>query len=239
MAPTTLNRDLDQPSYSWILPAQATILNDRRPELRIVTLDQPGSYTFSATVRDARGHTTTSEQTIDVLPVAPLEVRPTLSYSNPHHRAPLTISVRAAYVGGHPSDSVEDYQFSLNGQPIEDLGTFARIALDAGTHTVTVALTTRHGKSASVAVPITVTANQAPTCTGSMVEYRSSRSYTARCQDADGRVVSRRWSIDGVPSSLGGGRITIPKSAYPDPPSIELIAVDDSGAESIPLTSFE
>ncbi|MFX4226358.1 MAG: hypothetical protein ACFHHU_00280 [Porticoccaceae bacterium] len=64
--------------------------------------------------------------------------------------------------------------------------------------------------------------------------FSTSYSYKAYCNDPDGTVVDYRWSINGeIIESVRGYRLTTPRADYDTVPTVSVIAIDDTGAESL------
>jgi hypothetical protein len=74
-----------------------------------------------------------------------------------------------------------------------------------------------------------------PVCELEVSETTRDWRVSADCQDPDGRVREYRWTVDGEPSGRSGYRLSVNKRDYEALPLVEVIAVDDAGAESAPV----
>lgn len=223
---------LDEPQYAWTLPPEATVLQDTYPDRRVVEIIDPGDYTFTVDVADARGNTAQQWYTVSLADPPVMETSITMYKSNQYDREPLALTLRAVASGGHPGDRVSQIAFSVDGTPIASSGSFARAELMQGNHTIDLVLTTQSGYQYSASTNITVNPNTPPTCQIERAEYSSSWMYTARCNDSDGNMSGYEWFIDGVSLGPGSVRVTVSKYSNPVEPSIGLIGYDDSGDPS-------
>ncbi|WP_207462145.1 hypothetical protein [Azospirillum sp. SYSU D00513] len=228
--------ELDKPTYSWAIPPTATILDQANQTVRVVRTTTAGECPVSVSVSDARGNTALATTTANMLPAPNYALSLTVTPSNPYSRAPLDIVVRPNISGGHPRDRVLSLTYLLNGQPMESASNFGRTRLPEGRHTIEVQARTEMGWTFGASQDVTVLANQIPTCGVTMRESSTGWHYYANCTDADGRVLQYRWTLDGVPENLNSNRITVSRYSRDSAPLVTLTAVDDAGAESVPVS---
>lgn len=228
---------LDSPSYSWTLPPAATLLEDANQTLRIVRTETPGAYPFSASVSDARGNSSTVSNTVNMLTAPNYGMTLAISPSNAFSRAPLDVTVKPSITGGHPHDRILSLTYFLNGAPTGAAGSYSKLTLGVGTHTLEARATTQMGWSFGATQTINVVPNTPPTCTATMREWTSGWIYYADCRDDDGRIVGYRWTLDGERVAANSNRISVSKFARSSPPVVTLKGVDDAGAESEAVTA--
>lgn len=228
---------LDNPTYNWTLPPAATLLEDANQTMRVVRTETPGAYPFSASVSDARGNSSTVTTTVNMLAAPNYNMTLAVSPSNPYYRAPLDLTLKPSITGGHPSDRITSLAYYLNGAPTGPAGSYSKMSLGEGTHTVEARAKTLMGWSFGATQTVTVVANTPPRCTATMREWTSGWIYYADCRDDDGRIVGYRWTLDGEPVSFNSNRISVSKLSRSDTPLVTLRGVDDSGAESPEVTA--
>jgi hypothetical protein len=229
---------LDAPVYTWSIPTDGiNILKENKETIRVFEVNKAGTYNFSFKVDDDRGNTKTRQIEVIVKDPPAYAVDAYFSKSNAFDRAPLSLFTRALARGGHPADRIDDIIFKVDGEVVEDRGSYSRTTLDEGDHTMTIEVVSRMGQNASKDFPITVKANKAPTCELVEKEYSSTWSYTAVCKDEDGKLKKYKWLINGVDPGRSSVRMSVPKSQFDTVPPVQLIGIDDAGAESPPATN--
>ena len=229
--------ELDRPAYAWTLPGNAVLLEDTNPTLRVVRSETAGPYAFSTAVSDARGNAASGSTTVNMLAAPAYAMTLTTSQSNPYGRAPLDVSVRPNIQGGHPHDRILAINYLLNGRPAGTSGSFSRVRLGVGTHTIEARATTSMGWTFGASVPITVVPNQAPSCGVTVREWTSGWLYYADCTDADGRIVEYLWTLDGAPLVINSNRISVSRLNRDGPPLVTVSSRDDAGALSAPVSA--
>lgn len=227
---------LDAPTYEWALPDGVTIQDQRTDTLRAFVVTEPGEHTIRVTVRDARGHESVIEQPLTIDAAPPYVIDLQYSGSNPHLREPLNVLVRPYISGGHPRDRIATRTYTIDGTPIEAGGIYARATLGAGEHSVKLSITSEMGSSAEGELRIPVAENQPPVCALKTRETVGSWSFTASCDDPDGRAKSYEWTVAGDVQSISSNRLTLSKGTYDTLPAITVVGVDDAGARSEPVS---
>lgn len=223
-------------TFDWELPVVPgyDIVKEDNMALRIMSINDPGTYAFKVHVYDARGNYSLVERDMNFKEPPPWEVNMAWSGDNNAHRAPMDVLVRPYISGGHPKDSVTSLVYRLNGDVLNTGGSrYARANLPVeGTYAVTLDIETTMGKAANGQIDIAVKDNVPPTCELEVKEGATAWTATAKCLDTDGRIARHHWFVEDKLQGLGGSVITISKRTSPEPPHITLIAVDDSGEES-------
>jgi len=229
-----LEMDWDIPPYPGL-----EIIKDTSQTSRSLRITEPGIYTFGLHVSDARGNYTYAEAELEFSEPLPYEVTLSWSGDNPANRAPLGVLIRPSISGGHPKDRIETRSYTLNGETMEGSGNYGRAVLDKGEHMVRLEIGSMMGHTAAGETQIKVESNIPPSCSIEVVKGRSSWIARAGCSDDDGRIVRHLWYIDGVQQSLSSSSISIPMWRYPNgEPIVTLIGIDDSGAESPPVSNY-
>lgn len=94
------------------------------------------------------------------------------------------------------------------------------------------------GHTATGEVDISVARNKPPVCKLERVIGRTSWLAKAVCTDEDGRMAKNLWFINGEQQALSSNSISVPMWRYPDgEPVITLVGIDNSGAESPPVSN--
>ncbi|MFY0992985.1 hypothetical protein, partial [Halomonas sp. C05BenzN] len=157
-------RRLEEPSYEWTLPEEATQVAAKGDAKRVFWLDEPGVYPVEVVVRDARGHEAVVEHEIVLGRPEPYDIELTYTASNRYERAPLDVRVRPSVRGGHPRDRIIGHRYYNNGEVITDGSMYGTTTLEAGTHYLMYELETQMGTTARQILPIEVAENQVPVC---------------------------------------------------------------------------
>ena len=225
---------LEDPRYTWQLPEGPSVESNSLEDMRVLKVETTGEFTVGLAIADARGNETTLEETFEILPAPPIELDLRLREGNEHFREPLEVSLDTIMRGGHPDDRPVKYSYYVNGElSTEDDRPRQSTVLSAGSHTVRVDVETEFGQTIQETKSIDVYPNQEPVCelTGDM--FSTSYSYKAYCDDPDGTVTDYRWTINGtVIDTVRGYRMTTPRADYETVPTVSVVAIDDSGAES-------
>jgi hypothetical protein len=226
--------ELDNLQYEWSLPPEAKIVDESRDYMRVVQIDEPGTFTFSFTVKDSRDNSSTREAITTVKSPAELSVTPVLAFSNKRMREPLDVTIGHKLYGGHPLDQPETVVYFLNGEKVETKlkNDLPSITLPYGKHQVGIAVKSIMGYETYATQVVEVVRNRIPTCTGTMKDYLAHFVFESKCEDIDGKVVNRKWFVDGEELQKTGVVLTLSKLSYPQPPLVELIGIDDSNGES-------
>jgi len=219
---------LEQPEYSWRLPVGASIVRSlENGRVVYALLPEPGKYNVGVQVTDARGSTATATAQVELGEPAPFTVNVKPVYSHAGKREPLDVWLRLSAAGGHPGDAITEWQISADDPQAEVLSGYRIVrGLTAGQRTIHVTGKSRYGQVVEADLPVEVAANQPPQC---RVEASQDGNYVmlqSSCQDADGRVVSRKWYRDGRVISTGAA-IRVKQA---EASGIQFVAVDDGGA---------
>ena len=220
--------------YEWILPAGVEVSRESS-SLTYLTATTPGVHKIGIQVSDNRGNTKDVFQFIDVIEADPLamgvEVRP----SNVYERAPVSYSVRTNAKPGHPNDSMQSYTWLLDGVELAgQTKPYANVAIqNPGTYNLSVKFKTEYGQEGELQQALTVVPNKPPVCEPTVTESTSSVTVASNCKDADGKIISIKytWRDDGYESS-GGTKLRFTKSLH-DSLNVRIRATDDSGAETV------
>jgi hypothetical protein len=229
--------NLEEPKYEWTLPEGAVVESDTREEMRVLEVQEAGTFPISLTVSDARGNRETIEGTFELLPVPPIETELRLRPGNIHYRAPLEVTARTVMRGGHPHDRPMLFTYFVNGIQVAEASDYrAKFDLPAGQHEVMVRVTTEFGQVVDKTESITVNPNKVPVCELTGEEVNDSFRYRADCRDEDGKILDYQWTVDGslYPNS-SAYRLTVPRGERDFPPLVSMIAIDDSGEGSAPV----
>lgn len=232
--------ELEEPQYEWIVPDEGIDMQDtNRPTTKTLTINKAGKYEVKVIVTDARGHRTELIETIEIGEAEPWNIDIEYRGSNNFDREPLNVSISPRVTGGHTQDRVVERLYFINGQLLEDeKGSSARTTLYAGINEIVVQIRTKMGQSEEGRLEIDIKENEPPVCDLQRQESTYSWRIRANCTDPDGRVAKYHWWLNGEKLRFSSYNVTINKSNYETMPSIKLIAEDDAGAESIPVTLF-
>ena len=236
-----LFREFEGLVMEWDIPAEPgiTVIKDTSQASRSLEITEPGTYTFGVHVSDDRGNYSYAETELTFAEPHPYVVTLSWSGDNDANRAPLGVLIRPSIKGGHPRDRIEQRVYSINGETLEESGTYGRATLDEGTHRVSLDIASQMGYAARGEVTIDVEKNKPPICGIEVIEGRTSWIARSNCTDEDGRIARHIWFIDGEEQSLKSSSITVPMWRYPNgEPIITLVGVDDSGAESKPVSNY-
>ena len=229
-------RRLEEPTYDWTLPEEATQVEAKGDAKRVFWLEEPGVYPVEVIVRDARGHEAVVEHEIVLGRPEPYDIELSYTASNRYERAPLDVRVRPSVRGGHPRDRIINHRYYLAGELLSEESMYGTATLaDAGTHYMVYELETQMGTTARQLLPIEVAENQPPSC--ELEEMATSYDWriSADCQDPDGRVREYQWTVDGEPSGRTSYRLSISRNDHDTRPPVELVVRDDAGAWSEPV----
>lgn len=232
--PIAFSGNLEEPTYTWTLPAKAVITDSSKATQRTFKILEDGVYEISVLVKDARGHETVIKQDLAIAESAPYKVDLQYSGSNAINRAPLDVLLRPYVTGGHPLDRVDARTFTVNGEKLDVSGHYGRVTLQAGNHDVAFSIRSKMGEEAEAKVRISVKENIPPTCTMTQRETVGSWLYYASCKDEDGRMKSFEWTVDGEVKAVTGDRLTLNRSGDTKKPNVQLIGIDDAGGRSLP-----
>ncbi|HCF4343424.1 TPA: DUF4165 domain-containing protein [Pseudomonas aeruginosa] len=236
-----LFREFEGLTIEWDIPPYAGLemIKDSSQTSRIVRLTEPGIYTFGAHITDSRGNYSYAETEMEFLEPIPWDVKLSWSGDNDANRAPLGVLIRPSITGGHPKDQILSKTFSLNGETLSSSGDYGRATLEEeGVYTVKLDVASAMGHTATGQVDISVARNKPPVCKLELVVGRTSWLVKAVCTDEDGRMAKNLWFINGEQQALSSNSISVPMWRYPDgEPVITLVGIDNSGAESPPVSN--
>ncbi|MFU3596206.1 DUF4165 domain-containing protein [Pseudomonas aeruginosa] len=236
-----LFREFEGLTIEWDIPPYAGLemIKDSSQTSRIVRLTEPGSYTFGAHITDSRGNYSYAETEMELLEPIPWDVKLSWSGDNDANRAPLGVLIRPSITGGHPKDQILSKTFSLNGETLSSSGDYGRATLEKeGVYTAKLDVVSAMGHTATGEVDISVARNKPPVCKLERVIGRTSWLAKAVCTDEDGRMAKNLWFINGEQQALSSNSISVPMWRYPDgEPVITLVGIDNSGAESPPVSN--
>lgn len=227
---------LEEPTYSWDIPAGMRVTNASSPTRRDLEIFEPGEYVISVTVRDARNNESVVEYPLSIKEAEPYVVDMRYSASNSEMREPLDIVVRPLISGGHPRDRVIERSYFVNNEPVEASGLYGRASLTHGDHEVKLRYSTTMGITGEATALVSVAQNQLPICKLSSREGTSSVRVTAECEDPDGRIRGHEWTIDGRVTSSSAKAITINRRPGEAMPTVTVVGIDDSNGRSEPVT---
>jgi hypothetical protein len=220
----------------WQIPESLEILRDRRDERIVFALDRPGTARIAVTVSDEYGNERTVSGDVSVDPTPAWQVEMQIMRFSEYDRAPLEIRTRPDIEGGHPDDRVVGYRYLLNGEVVDEGSRYGRFTLPAGDHEITFQARTELGETIEHIERMQVAANQPPSCRIDTRDMRSGERLTANCTDPDGDVVAHRWIVDGEEQRRNSPRINLRYDEQSGRPSVQLIGIDDAGAESKPAS---
>jgi hypothetical protein len=221
--------DLEKPAYAWQLPASAQLVREQdRGRVLQVNFPEAGSFEVGVTITDARGATGQASGTVTLGEPAPFQVVFAPLFSNSLHRELLDLTLRANVTGGHPQDRLAEYLFTINSpdaQVTSFTGSGIIKGLRAGDYMARLRALSKLGKVVEADYPISVIANQPPTCQVTTWEAGDYRWWKAACQDTDGRVAGYRWYQDDKLISSGQS-IRVKKSDLTG--TLRFEAIDDA-----------
>lgn len=225
---------LDKPVYTWGLPEGAEVLRETGNRIEFM-INEGGDYDVSVVVSDARGNSSETETQISLEDAPPWDIERYIKYSNEQMREPLTVSYRPQFKGGHPLDRVDKKQFFVNGELFKEGGFTAKQELGAGKHVISVEMKSRYGQIVTDEIEVEVANNILPVCTVETIDLDSKWRVVPDCTDEDGIVRTLQWSVNGIESS-GSRYKTFIKSRLNEITEVEVVALDDSGGSSVPVS---
>jgi hypothetical protein len=198
---------LQQPACEWLLPPEVQKLRDldRGSRSILVNFPNPGDFDVSVRVTDARGSTAQAAGTVSLAETPDCEITFSPTYSNAARRELLDVRPQPRARCGHPQDSMVKWQFSVDDPQAQVMGVDQNAlikGLRAGNWVIRLHAESKLGKTVDMDFPVTVFANQPPTCTIKTYDTSDARWFNAACKDPDGRVVATRWSLDDQQLSL-------------------------------------
>lgn len=236
-----LFREFEGLTIEWDIPPYAGLemIKESNQTNRIVRVKEPGVYTFGAHITDSRGNYSYAETKLEFFEPTPWDVKLSWFGDNSANRAPLGVLIRPSITGGHPKDKILKKTFSLDGTPLPSSGEYGRATLkEDGEYSVKLDVATAMGQTATGEVNISVARNKPPVCKLDVVVGRTSWLAKANCIDEDGRMAKNLWFISGEQQALTSNNISVSMWRYPKgEPVITLVGVDNSGAESPPVSN--
>ncbi|MBN0979136.1 tandem-95 repeat protein [Pseudomonas sp. SDM007_2] len=236
-----LFREFEGLTIEWDIPPYAGLemIKESNQTNRIVRVKEPGVYTFGAHITDSRGNYSYSETKLEFFEPTPWDVKLSWFGDNDANRAPLGVLIRPSITGGHPKDKILQKTFSLDGNPLPSSGEYGRATLkEDGVYSVKLDVATAMGQTATGEAKISVARNKPPVCKLEVVVGRTSWLAKANCTDEDGRMAKNLWFINGEQQALTSSNISVSMWRYPKgEPVITLVGIDNSGAESPPVSN--
>ncbi|AJF08106.1 hypothetical protein GSUB_16470 (plasmid) [Geoalkalibacter subterraneus] len=229
---TDTNIRLEDPQYTWSLPASAEVVYDAGMRLQ-ARFKEPGIHEVTCDIVDRRGFEATVTAEVEVVEPDPFDIEFYTYESNPYGRAPLSVRLSPRVSGGHPRDRMGEFDYFLNDEKLPDTGsTGIALDLEAGIHVIDVQGTSQMGATASAQHVVVVNENTPPECEveksfydGSYPVYR----FKANCEDADGRVTGYQWLIDGKSYGSSSNLLSLAAPKGDQTVRITMTATDDSG----------
>ncbi|WP_353251178.1 Ig-like domain-containing protein [Salinisphaera sp. T31B1] len=229
---STRIRELEEPVIEWEIPSGLNVTEEGTDAVRVFNVAEPGEYTLRAYIEDARGHSSTVEQTLVFGQAPDYAFDISYSASNRYNRAPMDIRVRPNVSGGHPRDRIQRYIYRLNDEQIDTDGRYGSMSIgEPGEHRVKVSIETEMGEQAIGELTIEAKENAKPSCEIESIGGDSYWRLSAQCDDEDGRVVGHEWYVNGDRVGLSGNRITV-RNSGDGPPRVRMIGIDDGGARA-------
>lgn len=219
----------EKATYTWTVPTNAIGAKATGTSASFIA-DQPGDYPVTVVVADGRGNTQTLTTTIAVLPPAPMTANYKVTADNRYMRAPTKLNLRPQFSNGHPTEKITAYRFFQDGVLLgaTTKGAMTTTLANAGNYVLTVEADTTLGRTVTATSNITIVPNQAPTCTLTSRAFTSSGLISTSCTDADGRIKSYAWTVNGQPATAMGSRVTVPLGS-----AVSVTVTDDSGASIV------
>lgn len=227
--PRTRSGRLEEPVYEWDIPEGIEVIEDVNPIARRLIIHEPGKFEINVKVTDARMNEGRATETIEAGVPEDYELSMRLTGSNEFNRAPYEIVARPDIEGGHPRDRVEEYNYTVDGEPMELFGRYGRAILEAGDHTVRLEIFSEFGKVAAVEKVVTAYENKPPVCNLEVRDGTFRFTVRNRCDDPDGRVRNYKWWVDGEPLNLTGYQVSMTKKESGKELVVEGQGIDDSG----------
>ncbi|WP_353180918.1 Ig-like domain-containing protein [Salinisphaera sp. T5B8] len=229
---STRIRELEEPVIEWEIPSGLNVTEEGTDAVRVFSVAEPGEYTLRAYIKDARGHSSTVEETLRFEQAPDYAFDISYSASNRYNRAPMDIRVRPNVSGGHPRDRIQRYIYRLNDEQIDTDGRYGSVSIaEPGEHRVSVSIETEMGEQAIGELTIEANENAAPSCEIESIGGDTYWRLSAQCDDDDGRVVGHEWYVNGERVGLSGNRITV-RNSGDGPPQVRMIGIDDAGARA-------
>ncbi|QXP89506.1 Ig-like domain-containing protein [Methylococcus capsulatus] len=230
-------------TYTWSCPATNALCNQSNlsPNRFSATLQREGAYDIALTVSDARGHRTVVPWHADLEPAPPYQATLKVYPSNPYQRAPMDMFARAIVSGGHPQDRIVASTWRLDGAEVDKSANRPSAAIsisDPGDHTIRYEAVSRFGQEIVAEQPLHLNANQPPVCDLAVNPASGGVTVTAQCADADGKIRSFDWTLNGTPLATHSNRIFLSRGKNQDPETatVGLAGYDDAGAVSAVVT---
>ena len=218
-------------TYTWDMGDGSAVKPNKNKATHTYT--QPGNYTVTLTVTDAKGNSTVVTDMIIVTPVSPISVDAiTVTGTNKYMRAPVVGIFKSTISGGNPkADRFVNFTWTVNGQPVGRNSSQATYEFkEPGTYEIGLTVTSMSGLTGSGTTTVAVKENIPPECTIEATDYPD-RKYTkllSKCTDEDGRIRSWSWDLgNGQTKNTGTVYATYAESGTY---TVSLTATDDSGS---------
>lgn len=218
-------------SYKWDLPSEAEIQAENRDT---VTFNLPigtgGEFPITVEITDNRGNRTTVTEVAVLGDTPPYDVTIMAYPDNKYWRAPLQVYARSTAANGHIKDAPEIYEWFVDGQKVSDQDRYmAYLPVEtAGTHEITLRLSSKFGMQSEETITVTAYPNKVPSCEMTTSSgYGDSLVVYAKCSDQDGSIKGYSWSLDGVKLGTTGYMVTVYKKGQQQ--ELSVTATDDAG----------
>lgn len=233
-SPGRSTRYIEGLTFEWSLPDGSKVIEDRYEDGRLLQFEEPGYYPVTVRITDERGHESVITHDVMLAEQDPWDVNFSYRSSNEYERAPLTLSFRPDVDGGHPRDRVRVLRYYKDGEMVTEDQRYGEVVLDEGTHTVALEIESEFGHKVMSEQTLRVNPNQKPTCDLDTRDMSAGWRFYARCEDVDGDIEDHRWIVDGENVGISGSRISV-TSRDGAIPTVKLVGIDDSRAESPPV----
>jgi hypothetical protein len=218
-------------SYKWDLPPEAEVQAEKRDT---VTFNLPvgtgGEFPITVEITDDRGNRTTVTEVAVLGDTPPYDVTIMAYPDNKYWRAPLQVYARSTAANGHIKDAPEIYEWFVDGQKVSDQDRYmAYLPVEtAGTHEITLRLSSKFGMQSEETITVTAYPNKVPSCVMTTSSgYGDSLVVYAKCSDPDGSIKGYSWSLDGVKLGTTGYMVTVYKKGQQQ--ELSVTATDDAG----------
>lgn len=229
---------LDGLKYQWSVPETMQVVGV--PGAKFTANIEYGSENnLSLHISDARGNSSDLSMLIVTTNPLPYVIDLPVTNQSKWSHAPLNLYVAPKVTGGHPLDTITQWQYTLDGalQASKNASTASIPVASPGVHTVGVTIYSKLGAVSSKSVEVEIPAAEPPQCTLTAQRGSVDRtvSVTYACTSAYGYLTNYSWSANGV--SLGNlskpSTWTYAMPAGMDfPVTIQLQATDDAGLQA-------
>lgn len=227
--------------YEWLFPDHVTgSQNALTPNVASGTIMFEGEYAVTLKISDDRGHLTTLTQQLSAEKADPFVVDFKFYKSNTYERSPMTLTVKSGVSGGHPLDYVDNIEWKVDGQSVEQYNNMPYLVTgitSPGDHIITFDMTSKMGETLEKQLPLSLTANQRPVCQLSTRSAYMGIYVDGKCTDSDGKITGFNWIVDGQASANKySSSIRLFAGSEAKSSSLTLTAIDDAGEQSDPVS---